>query len=223
MVNARSSDRPPRVARLALCVVVALTSACGVGYDDGPRGIDSAAVPYQLLEEGTTVPARPTDAPPVAVTRESVFFYREGRLFPVTREVPAVPGDGQRDVLMLGRSVLEALKLGPTEIEANSGVRSALTFQAHLVNIDGETARIDIRGVFTPLPENERRIALAQMTFTITGVDGLTGVYFTFANAVLDVPQADGTLGSGPVNRDYFSELAATGSSVNPTTPTAPT
>jgi len=206
---------------LTTTVALVAASACGVGYDEGPREIDSDAVPYQLLEETTSLPARPTNAPPVAVTRESVFFYREARLFEVTREVPAVPGVGPRDVLMLGRSVLEALKLGPTEEEANAGVRSALipNIQAILVNIDGETARIEIRGLFALLAENERRVALAQMAFTITGVGGVTGVYFTFANAVLEVPQAGGSLGSGPVTRASFPDLAAPGGQVTPPLP----
>jgi len=193
-----------RFARLALAVVAVtatlVTTACGIRPDDEPRALAAEAVPYGLLDAGPVV-APSTTLPEVDRVNVAVYFLVGERLQPTARAVVDPPTPSK---------VINALLAGPTDEEAVSGMRTAInpTAQATVTRPGPEVVAVDLTPDFAAVPTLEQRLALAQIVFTATGVEGITGVRFSLAGAPIAVPLPDGTVTADPVNRDAFPSLA---------------
>ena len=184
------------------CLLVVVASACGVQPDSEPRDLAADEVPYGLLDEGAPI-AEPssTTAPSIARVNVAVYFLNGERLYPAPRAVTDPPIAGR---------VLSQLIAGPTDDEAVTGLRSAINplTQASVTRPSPETLVVDLTPEFAAVPISEQRLALAQIVYTATGLDGVQGVRFTVGGAPAAVPLPDGTVTSEPVTRDAFSALA---------------
>lgn len=186
------------LAALALALVL---GSCGVQPEAGPRVLAADEVPYGLLD-GTVV-ATPTSSTVPAVDRVNVavYFLQGERLQPAPRAVIEPPTASR---------VLNALINGPTDEEAVSGLRSAInpTTQASVTRASPEILVVDLTPDFAAVPAFEQRLAIGQIVFTATGLEGVQGVRFTIGGAPVAIPLPDGTVTSEPVNRDAFPAIA---------------
>jgi hypothetical protein len=185
------------VRRLAAGLVAAafFVAGCGVPTDGHPRSIDPDNVPFGLLD---LAPATTTTSPGPADSIE-VFLVGGDRLLAVRRSVP--------DATSL-QARLDALLMGATEQEAQLGLRTALAFSSGLVSeISGSTARIDFGEAFG-VPDPEQVLAIAQIVFTATAMDGIDRVAFFVRGRPVEAPAQDGTLRSEPFMRGDFALLA---------------
>jgi len=188
-----------RLAALVVgAAVVVGAAACGVPLEDHARATPPEAVPYGLLEPGTSTSS--TQAP-----SDGAVLYLVGQrgLSPVRRPVPSP---------VSVRVVVEALGADPPPDEEGLGLRSVLAAEEFVLGARSATGvgRIDLADRFRSLPEREQTLALAQLVLTATEVTGIDRVAFTLNGEPLDVPTADGTLRSGSVTRADYESLLAT-------------
>ena len=180
----------------ALISAPLLVAGCGVPTDGGPRSIDPDDVPFDLLARA---PVTTTTSPEPAAALVEVFLVGADRLLAVHRAVPDPSSLQAR---------LDALLTGATEQEAQLGVRTALAFSTALVSeISGSTARIDFGEAFG-VPDPEQVLAIAQIVFTATAMDGIDRVLFFVRGRPVEAPAQDGTLRSEPLIRGDFELLA---------------
>jgi spore germination protein GerM len=183
------------VAAASALGVVLLSSGCGVPLDDRARAADPADVPYGLVAQPTS-----TTVDETGPERATVYLVREDRLVPVTREV-----DGQLDA----SSLVEELATGLTAEEQSEGLRRAFGGSDLVAGVSqaGTLCTIELSPEFERLPSREQVLALGQIVFTVTGLQGLEQVSFTLDGEPLDVPTGDATLTNRPVSRSDFGEL----------------
>jgi hypothetical protein len=183
-------------------VVVLLAGTCGVQPDDHPRDLAADEVPYGLLDEGPPIAdPTPTTAPSIEQVNVAVYFLNGERLHPAPRAVTDPPIAGR---------VLSQLIAGPTDDEAVTGLRSAINplTQVSVSRPSPEILVVDLTPEFAAVPISEQRLALAQIVYTATGLEGVQGVRFTVGGSPVAVPLPDGTVTSEPVRRDSFAALA---------------
>lgn len=193
------AGRPGRRRLAGGVLFAALLAACGVPTDRAPRPV-TQRVPFGLLDPppaSTTTTTRP----PLATVTTPVFFVRENRLVSVPRQVQAP--------LSVPAALVELLE-GPNDTETAAGIRTAVSLQTQLLSteVGGEVARLDLAGTFAEVPGDEQLLALAQLVFTTTAVEGVSAVSFAINGRPVAVPTADGTLKPGPVGRADFPTVA---------------
>lgn len=195
-----------RAARLTAVLVVtvllaAVASACGIQPDTRPRSLAADEVPYGLLDAGAPIPSPSTSVPEVDRVNVAVYFLLGERLQPAARALPDPPTAGR---------VLNSLLNGPTDEEAVSGLRTAInpTTQAVVTRPAPDILSVDLTPDFAAVPSLEQRLAIAQIVFTATGVEGVAGVRFSIGGAPIGIPLPDGTVTAEPVSRDAFPNLA---------------
>lgn len=181
-----------------LCVVAAaalLCAACGVPSEQSAQRVPAGQVPFQLAD--TTAPGttegvgRPDELP--------LYLVRDDRLVAVSRVV--VPADAE--------TALAQLAQGPTPNEVDLGMRTALVPDlATTVEDEEGLLVVDLDEEFTSLAPIEQRLALAQITLTVTQF-GRDAVRFLVAGQPASVPRGDGTAIDRPVTRDDYAELIA--------------
>jgi hypothetical protein len=195
--------RAQKFAAATVLLLAFATSACGVRSDSAPRALSSGAVPYGLLDKSPAAgPTPPSTAQaPQQRVNAAVFFLSGVRLEPTTRSVlaPATP-----------LRVITALLDGPTEEESLNGLRSAVNplTEASVVRSAPDVVLIELSSPFAAVPRQEQLLALAQIVYTVTAIEGVKGVRFTLAGAPVEVPLPDGTLTSAPVSRIAFANVA---------------
>jgi spore germination protein GerM len=178
-----------------LTAAALIVAGCGVPTENGARSIDPDDVPFGLLGQTSTTT---TTAPGQAAIVE-VFLVGEGRLVPVPRAVADATSVQAR---------LDALLNGPTEQEAQFGVTTALASSSGLAaSVNGNTAQIDF-GEASGIPGLEQVLAIAQLVFTATAIDGIDQVLFLVGERPVEAPAQDGTLKSEPLTRRDFDLLA---------------
>jgi spore germination protein GerM len=184
----------------ALALVAGLTASCGVRADSSPRSLAADDVPYGLLDQSPRV-ATTTTVPAVGQVNVAVYFLVSDRVQPAPRAIADPPTAAR---------AIASLLAGPTEEEAVGGLRTAInpTTQATVTRPAPDIVAIDLTPDFTVVPTPEQRLALAQLVFTATGIEGVRAVRFTIAGAPAGVPLPDGTVTSEPVDRNAFPALA---------------
>lgn len=191
--------RPVRstIAFALVAGVVLAGAACGIRGDRlRERGPDD--VPFGLLRPDPTSTSTSAAVPaPEAVT---VFLVRDDRLVAVVREMP-------RPVELA--DVVRAMTLGPNDIEAAGGLRSALGTAGVLrsVGVSGGIATVDLASAFRSLPPNDQILGLGQIVFTLTGRAGVGRVAFTLEGQPVDIPRGDGSLTGDSVSREDYPGL----------------
>lgn len=168
-----------------------LTAGCGVTTQDSPKSISPEDVPFGLLRESPPASTAPKAGSSSALL---LYFVGPGGLVPVPREVA---GDGS------ARTAVSALLQGPTSAEAQGGIRSALPPDAEAqVTVRDRRATVDLDSNYLELSQVEQGLAVAQLVYTLTGVDEVDTVRFRVAGNRLTISVRDGTPTSDPVSRD---------------------
>jgi hypothetical protein len=171
---------------VALGLVVVGLGACGVPVDARPTALARNGIPFGLLDP-TGPPTTSTTVPsPVGVPVQIFLIGPAGRLVAVARDVPVSAPDLA--------SVLGALVLGPTDVEAASGLQTARSPQTTILgaNIVGHTATVNLSGTFGQLVGPPQIQAVAQIVFTVCTLPGVTGVTFELSGLPVEVPVANG-------------------------------
>jgi hypothetical protein len=185
-------------ASTALITVTLALASCALPTQDRAERID--AVPFDLTE--TTVSGPTTSLGPLEeLTAETtqIFLVQDGRLVAVSR-----PAIGEPD------EIIDLLADGATDDEARRGIRSAVVSNEilALTAVEDRIATIDLAPSFTEIPASEQRLAVAEITYTLTGLPEIAGVAFTLGGRPTSVPRGDGTSSDGPVDRDDYAAVA---------------
>ena len=193
--------RRVRRTGVAVLVVVAGLSACGIPSQGSAKRVDDEGVPYRLLDRnsgGIVDPER------LGTSDAVVYLARGGRLLPTARSLPPP--------LTLAR-LLRSLGRGPTSPEVAAGIRTALPVEDAPTDVTVErgTATVDLPAPFTDLSRPDQVLALAQIVYTVTGQPGIGQVQFTLDGTTADIPRADLSLTAEPVTRDDYLALAPPG------------
>lgn len=179
-----------------LLVLLALaTGACGVAEDSAARVTPADDVPFGLLDETvTTVPATGAEG-----TETNVCLALDGSLLLVGR---ARGGETPLE------SLRELVLAGPTEGEADLGLRTAMGDDTiEDISASGGLATVELTEAFTELPGDQQLLALAQMTCTLTAQNGVSRVRFSLDGEDLEVPVQGGSLVRRPVTRDDYGRF----------------
>lgn len=195
---------PSRFILLPLLAVLALlASACGVSVEAEPRPLPSGAqVPL-----ATSSPApSPTQAP----TLVDLKMVQDAKLVQVDRDVESTPTSQDR---------LDLLAAGPTEEEAERGIRTAvvsvvtgsplaITAEAAFVSVIGQVPENSVAVVLQPefieLPAEEQLLVLGQVVQSLAVGEVQSVLFVDVEGTTLGVPLPDGQLVTGTVTpRDY--------------------
>lgn len=185
-----------RIGAAALIGALAAT-ACGVPTDHSARDLPESDVPFALLAaEAPTTTTTTAPSRPVAVT---VFMIGAGkRLVGVPRQV-ASP-------LSVEKVVAELLK-GPTDEERRRGLRTALARETLVLAapVSDKISDIDLGGPVAT--GTEQLVALAQIVYSATELDGVNGVRFTYQGTRANVLTESGSTAL-PVARASYPSIA---------------
>lgn len=187
------------VVFVALVVVLAVPSGCGVPLDREPQALSPEGVPYNLLEQATTTTSTSTTLP-VPTVDVPVYFVLRGRLVEVQRGVTQSPSVNK---------AINALLLGPDDAEETAGVRSAIPpeLDVEVGRVEQGVVTVDLGSEFSGLPREEQRLVHAQLVWTATGIAGVTAVRFTLEGDDQEVVLPDASIATGPVGREAFASL----------------
>ena len=180
---------PPKlVATLAgAALAVAATSGCAVRAESSATRLDDIA----LAPESLPAEARPDDEGPST----SVFFLRDEHLETVERATEPTLA-----------AALEALLRGPRETEATAGLHTAIPAGTSLgsATVAGGVATIDLSEGLASVVGPEQVLAIAQLVYTATSVEGVHEVVLAIEGQRIDAARGDGSLAAGAVDRaDY--------------------
>jgi spore germination protein GerM len=188
-----------------VATVVALLlvgTGCGLSVEDQPRELAADDVPGDLLAPRPTTTTSTTTP---AVTRAVKIYLvdSDGRLASVDRELP-----DPVTVVDLIRSLLD----GATDQESERGIRSVIASTTELLSSQrrDRTVVLNFSADFA-IPQGEGGItSVAQVVFTATELEGISGVTFQLDGVPTEVPRGDGTLTSDPLFRSDFPQRSPT-------------
>jgi hypothetical protein len=178
---------------LALAVVLA---GCSVSPQDRPEQISlNTVTPPAATSSVTLIPV---------TTPGGVCLVQYGRLVWADRQVP------YHHVL---NGTLALLAKGPTAAEARQAIRSALPAGTTglVAQVRGNVAMIAVPKGFDDLSASEQVLAVAQLTYTVTQIKGITALQLTVSGRPVSMPVESGGPGGlvpGPVTRADFRALA---------------
>ena len=89
-------------------------------------------------------------------------------------------------------------------------MRSALPTTAGVsaTSVAGSLAHVDLAAAFVSTGTIEQVLAVAQIVYTVTALEGIDAVAFTLAGRPVEVPIGNGTLKDGALSRGDFSGVA---------------
>jgi hypothetical protein len=179
-----------------LACVVLLWGACSPGQEGRAQLIDDDGVPFGLLDQEVP-PLVPVSPSPAGETAR-LCFIEDGAVVGV--EVSVGPPAELVDVV--------AALADPPSLEDRS-LRTAVGDPPLVGDIDlaAGVALVDLLPAVTSLGGDEQLLAIAQIVCTLTGRPGVGPVTFTLEGSPVDVPRGDGSLTSGPVSRDDYTDL----------------
>lgn len=184
----------------AVAVAAVVGAGCGVPIDKGPTALSKSGVPFGLLAPSAPPSTTTTSPTPVAVTVQIFLLTPQGKVTPVSRDVP-FPAPLS--------AILGALVDGPTNTEADAGLQSAMPAQTQVLGaaVVGGVATVNLGGTFAQLVGQSQIDAVAQIVFTATALAGVTGVTFELNGQPVAVPTATGA--DVPIaNRSQFAAMA---------------
>lgn len=178
-------------------LALALVAGCGVGSQGDAQRVPDDDVPFALLDPPAPVEATTTSTTSPGTMPIELFLVLADALVEVTRELTP-PVSVVRLVSELGD--------GPTPSEQALGVTTYLPEGSGVdgVTLAGGIAYVELGEAFLAVPQEQQRLALAQLVFTLTGRPGVGRVLFTINGQPTEVPRGDGTLTSESVSRDSY-------------------
>ncbi|HJR45060.1 MAG TPA: Gmad2 immunoglobulin-like domain-containing protein [Actinomycetota bacterium] len=181
--------------RFILLAAMLLAAACA----DAEPVTSSRGAPPSAGESASPEPS-PTDEPeepsPTGTRSLEAWFNYGDHLFVTEREVPATPA--------VGRAAMEQLIDRPSEFEANAGVTTALPPEVELLDltIEDGVATVDLSEGFGQGSGSAAEfLQVAQVVYTLTQFDTVTGVLFEVEGERLKMTPGHGILLSGPQTR----------------------
>jgi spore germination protein GerM len=198
--------RPARVLLTALGAALGVVlTGCGIDPQAGPELVTLSAAPTSATPSSTGTPGGDL----------VLWFLRDGRLVPTTREAE----DGESP------AVLDLLAEGPTATEVSAGLGTALLAQQPGLEVVDEDptdplVTVQVGQQFLSLTGTDQLPAVAQVVWTVTELPGVEEVLFATESGPLEVPTDDG-LTAEAVQREDYASLApeATGGAPTPTRP----
>lgn len=184
---------------LALVLGVVLAGACSAPVDSGPKAIRDASIPVGLRAETSSTTT--TSAPPGTTEEVVVYFINreDERLKPVTRQVSA-PVNVEK--------VLQALFAGPTRAEAAT-LRTAVSGDTAILGAEvrNQIVTVDTSKYFPFGTLPDQITAFAQVVFTATDLDGVTGVRFAENGRPLKAFEGTGIPTELPLGRAAYPQV----------------
>jgi spore germination protein GerM len=181
---------------LVVAALVAAVSAagCGVSTESRPEGIDVTLV--RVADRGTAEATARLDEPV-----RDIYLTRGRRLVRESRRVPAYSGIA---------GSLQALSRGPTAGEAGRGIGTALPSGAGPLTalVSDGVARVQLPESYGNVRLSEQVVAVAQIVYTVTSIDGINRVEFEIAGNPIEVPGDRGRLHDASVSRADYSSVA---------------
>ncbi len=155
---------------LLVMLVSAMTSACA-GAETGQRPPQPTSPPP--TESPSPSPAPTASPSPTRRVTLELWFAKEGRLFRTKRTAAFQPA--------VARLALTALLRGPSALERRAGLESAVPETASVrgISLANSVATVDLsRGISGTSGEEELRLALAQILYTVTQFRSVKAVRF---------------------------------------------
>jgi spore germination protein GerM len=188
-------------------VVLLSVAACSVDEDAAPRDI--------FPSDDTTATAANVDVAAVGT----------GRIYLVAPEVAGLPTRLRpvaRDVRNDAARAVAALVAGPNDAEFTELARSALPAGLEVGAVrrrpDGIIV-LDVNASLRDLSGDSLVLALAQIVYTVSAVDGVSGVTITVDGAATDWPAANGQLRDEPLTVYDFPGLEPSSQPAFPSLP----
>ena len=201
------------VAALTLLAVVLVAAGCGLGGGVGDGGAVSTTasssdttVTFVPQETTTTVQAETTTTS-TSVAQDTtilrVYFSRDEKMCAASREVPKTKE--------VGAAAVKALLEGPTTEEKASGTVSTIpegtTFLG--LTIANGIATVDLSKEYASGGGSlSMAMRLAEVVFTLTQFDTITGVNFKLDGVPVEVFGGEGIVLDHPVNRSDYEDLS---------------
>jgi spore germination protein GerM len=172
--------RPVRVLA-ALAALAILTTACAIQPDTSPRDIPNA-------DRALSDPLVPAGGAAAGTTR--VYLVKESD--DGTPHLRAV----LRRVDPTGRGVMEELLKGPNEQEEDDGITTALPRGLVLrsTRSGGGVLIVDLTAEVLDEPAPKLQLAIAQIVFTASELDGVREVRVTVMGGIRPWPDGEGEL-----------------------------
>lgn len=186
-----------RTMRTILICWLLIPAACA-DEGAGPSAQTASPPPIESTDAETSPVPTPSEEPtPSNETRAlEVWFTYGEHLFVTERAVPSTPA--------IGRAAMEELLARPTEFEANAGVTTALSPEVELldITIGDEVATVDLsEGFGEGAGSTGEFLQVAQVVYTLTQFDTVSGVLFEMEGKPLKKTPGHGILLSGPQTR----------------------
>jgi spore germination protein GerM len=181
---------------LAGVIAAALVLAgCGVPLQDDPAPIEPQAIPSRLQSPGV-----PTADSSAALTTVQVHFVRKNRLVSLAREVSSADRlDG----------VIRALTAGPTALEQDDGITSALPpgITLTVAVVQGTTVGLELSGETDARSPTENVLAVGQIVLSVTALQSVDEVTFWRDGSPVEALLADGMLTTEPLTAADYEAL----------------
>ena len=184
---------------VAVAVALLVAGACSAPVDSGPKTLRASSIPAGLRAEASSTTT--TTAPSGESVEVAVYLIGQDlRLVPVKRRVGAP---------VTVEKVLQKLFTPPSTAEGVAGYRTAISPDSTVLGarLEAKIVTVDVSKDFAFGPVPEQIIAFAQVVFTATEVEGVTGVLFARNGKRLEVPQGDGSSTSAPVGRASYPQM----------------
>ena len=134
---------------------------------------------------------------------EVLCLVRDGRLVQVVRRLDTSPSPQLQ---------VEHLLTGPSQLERNIGLTTALVGMSVTVQLSGGgQADVEIADAAEDTARSDEIIAYGQIVCTLTSRAEVNSVIFLRDKERLEVPRADGSLSSGPLRGSDYASLIAPG------------
>ncbi|MEV4536581.1 GerMN domain-containing protein [Asanoa sp. NPDC049518] len=178
---------------VAVAVVVALVSGCGVPAEEAPRRIEAPHGPFPSFAVATAAPPGDTDVV------ERLYFIRDGRLVAVTRRIPEPPTLVEQ---------FDHLLSGPTDDEREQSITTALTGTPSVSRTPGsEVVTVNLTAEGIGAGRSDEAVAYGQIVCTLVGRTDVSGVVFTRDGQRRGVPRGDGSLSEGPLTTADYTDI----------------
>ncbi|MEV6349892.1 GerMN domain-containing protein [Actinoplanes sp. NPDC051851] len=166
-------------------------SACGVSVQGEPHEVE--------------LPRRPLTAQSATAfgsgeVAEVLCLIRDGKLAQTVRRVSGMPTAQQQ---------LGELVSGPTPVEQNAGLSTALAGMSLEVTTPTVTAVVEVTEADSGSGRNDEVLGYGQIVCTLTSRADIGSVSFTQSGKSLRVPRGDGSLSDAPLTAGDYRALLA--------------